>query len=123
MEACTRMRTRDELEWLEYSVCPVLCVLAVWSTGSPRINYDPSVTAICNQECNTFAIYDSQPVCSDCKVSKGVHGGNVRLLWDCEVFSRRIRLEKLAKHVLVGRELNKTRTCLSADLRGITHGQ
>lgn len=44
------MRTRDEFEWLEYSVFPILCVLAVWSTGSPRINYDMLVIPVGKQE-------------------------------------------------------------------------
>ena len=40
------MRTWDKFERPQNRVLSVLCVLAVWSTGPPRINYDTSMVAV-----------------------------------------------------------------------------
>ena len=44
------LRTRDEFEGLKNPVCSVLCILAVRSIGSPRINYDMSVVVVSKEE-------------------------------------------------------------------------
>ena len=50
MEALTRTRTRNEFERLKNGVLSVFCILAVRSTGSPRINYDTSVIVVGKEE-------------------------------------------------------------------------